>query len=87
MKGQLDTLDQQYEDLSGKVGVLGDAAKEKFQDQLAAFSEKKEAAAAKMEEMKGLSGDAWESAKQELDQMMTDLAQSYENIKKGFIGG
>jgi hypothetical protein len=54
---------------------------------LATFSEKKEAAAAKMEEMKGLSGDAWESAKQELDQMMTDLTQSYENIKKEFIGG
>jgi phage-related protein len=86
MKGQLENLDSQFEDLGDKVGVLGDSAKEKYKDQLAAFSVKKEAVAAKMEEMKGLSGDAWEKAKQELDQMMGELTQSYENIKKGLIG-
>ena len=86
MKGQLENLDTQFEALSGKAGVLGETAKEKFKDQFAAFTEKKGAIAAKMDEMQGLSGDAWETAKQELDNMMTELTQSYENIKTQFSG-
>jgi hypothetical protein len=40
----------------------------------------------KMVELKHLSGDAWQKAKQELDQLMAELAQSYENFKKNVSG-
>ncbi len=86
MKGALGNLDTQFEALSGKVGILGDTAKEKFKDQFAAFADKKDAVATKMDEMQGLSGEAWEKAKQELDKLMAELTQSYENIKKEFSG-
>lgn len=84
MQKQLGNFDTQFEELSAKAGSLGDAAKEKFQGQFAALTEKKEAVAAKMEELQGASGDAWEKAKLELDALMAELGQLYENLKKDF---
>lgn len=86
LKGQLDNIDTQVGELSGRTEMLGDATREKFKEQLAALTEKKEAAAMKMEELQGLSGEAWEKTKQELDKLMVDLTQSYENIKKEISG-
>jgi chromosome segregation ATPase len=86
MKGQMENLDTEIEALSAKAGIVGETAKEKFKDQFAAVTEKKDAIAMKMDEMQGLSGDAWETAKKELDNMMTELTQSYENIKTQLSG-
>jgi uncharacterized protein YdeI (BOF family) len=84
MKEQLGKYDTQFEDLSAKAEKLGDDAKEKFKGQLVALTEKKEAIAKKMEELQGASGEAWVKAKQELDKLMAELSQFYENIKKDF---
>ncbi len=85
MQQQLGNFDTQFEELSAKAGSLGEDAKEKFQGQFAALTEKKEAVAMKMEELQGAGGEAWEKAKQELDKLMAELAQLYEDIKKDLI--
>ena len=84
MKEQLGNLDSQLEEFNAKAEGLDDAAKEKYQEQLAALDEKKDAVAKKMDELTTASGDAWEKAKEELDKLMAELAQLYENIKKEF---
>ncbi|MFZ7110762.1 MAG: hypothetical protein ACOWYE_03680 [Desulfatiglandales bacterium] len=81
-KEQLGKFDGQIDDLTAKAETLGGEAKEKFKGQLAALADKKEAVAAKMEELKGASGDAWVKAKQELDKLMADMKQHYENLKE-----
>lgn len=84
MKEQLGKFETQFDELSAKAGNLGDDAKEKFKGQFAALTEKKEAVAMKMEELQGASGEAWVKVKQEIDKLMAELAQLYENIKKDF---
>lgn len=84
MKEKLGNLSSQFDDLNAKAGMLGTDAKQKFQEQFAAVTEKKEAVAKKMEELDSATGDSWEKAKQELDKLMAELAQLYDNIKKGF---
>jgi hypothetical protein len=37
-----------------------------------------------MDELQEASGEAWVKAKQELDKLMAELSQLYENIKKDF---
>jgi TolA-binding protein len=86
MEGQMQEIDAKIAELDEKTEMLGDEAKENFQEQIEALDEKKESIAAKMEEMKSLSGEAWEKAKQELDRLMAEFTQSYENIKKTFSG-
>ena len=84
MKAKLGNLDSQFDDLSAKAGMLGADAKQKFQEQFAAVTEKKEAVAMKMKELEGASGDSWEKTKQELDKLMAELTQLYDNVKQGF---
>ena len=84
MKKQLGNLDTQVEELGTKAESLGGDAKDKFQGQLASLTEKKEAIAMKMEELQGASGEAWGKAKLELEELMTELATIYENMKKDF---
>lgn len=84
MKEKLGNLSSQFDDLNAKAGMLGGDAKQTFQEQFAAVTEKKEAVAKKMEELDNATGDSWEKAKQELDKLMAELAQLYDNVKKGF---
>jgi len=82
MQKQLKNLDTQAEKLSVKAESLDDDAKEAFQEQLAAITEKKDAVAMKIKDLQGASGEAWEKAKQEVDELMTELAERYENTKR-----
>jgi len=84
MKSQMGKLDKQFEDLGAKADKLAGDSKEKYNKNAADVTEKKQAIATKMKELEGASGDAWEKAKQELDKLMSELAELYENIKKDF---
>ena len=53
---------------------------------ITSLTDKKEAVSAKMKELEGASGDAWEKAKMDLDKLMAELAQLYENIISGVSG-
>ena len=44
----------------------------------------KDAVGKKMDELQNTSGEAWEKAKLELDEMIAKLAELYENIKSEF---
>jgi uncharacterized protein YukE len=77
-------LDKQFEDLGAKADKRAGDSKEKYNKNAADVTKKKQAIAAKMKELEGASGDAWEKAKQELDKLMSELAELYENIKKDF---
>lgn len=84
MKKKLGDLNTQLEELSGKAQNLSEDAKVKYKEQLAALTEKKDAVAKKMEELQGASGEAWVKVKQELDALMAEMVQLYDNIKKNF---
>ena len=84
MKEQLGSIDTQVEELNAQAGSMGDEAKAKLQGQLEALTGQKEAIAMKMEELQGASGEAWGKAKLELEELMTELATIYENMKKDF---
>jgi uncharacterized protein YukE len=84
MKSQLGKLDKQFEELGAKAEKLTGESKEKYQKSAAAVTEKKEAISKKMTELQGATGGSWPKIKQEVDKLMTELGQLYENIKKEF---
>jgi hypothetical protein len=77
-------LDKQFEELDAKAEKLTAESKENYNKSAAAVTEKKEAIAKKMTELQSATGDSWTKIKQELDKLMTELAQLYETIKKEF---
>jgi hypothetical protein len=84
MSEQMSKFGKQFEDLSAKAESLGDDAKQSFNTQFAALTEKETAVSNKMEELQNASGDAWVRIKAELDGLMAELAELYESIKKEF---
>ncbi|MGB8426548.1 MAG: hypothetical protein WCD88_12240 [Desulfobacterales bacterium] len=83
-KKKMGDFNTQLEELSSKAQNLSEDAKVKYKEQLAALAGKREAVAKKMEELQGASGEAWVKVKQELDKLMAEMAQLYENVKKNF---
>jgi len=86
MGEQLNGFNDKFKDLAAKAeGLTGDA-KEKFKEQFAALTEKKDAAAKEMEALKDTSGDAWTAAKERFETVMKELKELYDKMIAEFTG-
>ena len=86
MGEQLNGFNDKFKDLAVKAeGLTGDA-KEKFKEQFAALTEKKDAAAKEMEALKDTSGDAWTVTKERFEAVMKDIKALYDKMIAEFAG-
>lgn len=86
MGEQLNGFNDKFKELAAKAeGLTGDA-KEKFKEQFAALTEKKDAAAKEMEALKDTSGDAWTAAKERFEAVMKEIKELYDKMIAGFAG-
>jgi len=86
MGEQLNGFNDKFKDLAAKAEGLSGDAKEKFKEQFAVLTEKKDAAAKELEALKDTSGDAWTAAKERFETVMKELKELYDKMIAEFTG-
>jgi len=80
LKSDLEVLKQQAQAARGKTRVTLDA-------QIALLEEKWNAAQAKVEALRAQSAEAWQDMKQEVVAALTDLRESYQEVRRSLSQG
>ena len=86
MGKQLDGFNDEFKDLAAKAEGLTGTAKEKFDEQYATLTEKKDSAAKEMEALENASGDAWTAVKERLEAIMKEIKELYDSMIAEFAG-
>ncbi|MDD3581370.1 MAG: hypothetical protein PHW74_10150 [Desulfobacca sp.] len=79
---KLQDLDKNTADLKAKLETLTADAKAKFQEQLDNLQQQKQDIQKKLDELQTQGGQAWESAKPELESAMKELNQAYDKARE-----
>jgi altronate dehydratase len=86
MGEQLNGFNDKFKDLTAKAEGLSGDAKEKFKEQFAVLTEKKDAAVKELEALKDTSGNAWTAAKERFETVMKELKELYDKMVAEFTG-
>jgi ABC-type transporter Mla subunit MlaD len=81
----LSGFDTNFDDLAKKAEGLSGEAKDKFKEQFAALTDKREAALKELEGLKSSSGDAWVAAKDKFEELLQEMKELYDKIKSDFF--
>ncbi len=84
MEAEIKEWGAKIDQLEAKTEKASAEAKIQYKEQLSVLTKKKDAAKAKLNELKNASEGAWESAKSGLDNAWTDLKASLENAVSRF---
>jgi Skp family chaperone for outer membrane proteins len=82
-QGQLDALNSSVQDLKTKAQQANGDAKTKLDQQVQALQQEQQAAAQKLDQLKGAVGDTWRDSKPAVTDAIDHLKQSVEKSKTG----
>lgn len=81
MKQQLDEMNELIDRWQTKAKSAEGEARETYDEQLAAFRERSEAARSKLREIRESGDDSWQSLRLEMQQIRDALVSSYHHFK------
>ena len=81
IKQQLDEMNAKIDELQAKKNQAEGRAKEEFQERLATFRERAEAAGAKLREIRESPEESWEELKAEMEKIREALVHSYRYFR------
>ena len=84
MEQELRDMDVSMGELKEKAARLGGEARRELDEKIEVLKEKRAAAAEKLEKMKAASGRAWEDLKEDADESVRDLKDTFARILSRF---
>jgi hypothetical protein len=84
MKAKLAEFDQKVDGLKDRASAMKGPEKSNFDDAINRLRDQRKAVATKLDDVKSVSVESWQTLKGETDSAMADLERSYDQVSRTF---
>jgi hypothetical protein len=84
MNAKLAEFDQKVDGLNERTAAMKGQAKDNFKDAITRLKDQRKVVANKLDDLKGVNVESWQTLRGEVDSSMADLNRSYEEVSKTY---